>query len=51
MVERQAERSIADLVLRAWCPFLVSGGPCHNWDTTTRGISAARPSANQVRAN
>jgi hypothetical protein len=31
MAERWAERSIADLVLRAWCPFLVNRGPCRNW--------------------
>lgn len=49
MAERWVERSIEDLVLRAWRPFLVNRGPCHNWDTTpTRGISAAPLMGNQV---
>lgn len=50
MAERQAERSIADLVLRAWCPFLVNRGPVSllQYNTKQRDTRGAVPSANQV---
>jgi hypothetical protein len=50
MAERQAKRSIADLVLREWCPFLVNRGPVSplRYNTKQRDTHAAVPSANQV---
>ena len=42
MAERWAERSIADLVLRAWCPFLVNRGPVSQlgYNTNQEDIAA-----------
>ena len=50
MAERQAERSIADLVLRAWCPFLVNRGPLSQleYNTKQRDTRGAVSSANQI---
>ena len=50
MAERWAERSIADLVLRAWCPFLVNRGPVSQlgYNTNQGNIRGGAPSANQV---
>jgi hypothetical protein len=49
MAERWAERSVADLVLRAWCPFLMNRGPVSQLDTTpTRGMPAVPPPISQT---
>jgi hypothetical protein len=49
MAEHWAERSVADLVLRAWCPFLMNRGPVSQLDTTpTRGMPAVPPPLSQT---
>jgi hypothetical protein len=49
MAERWAERSVADLVLRAWCPFLMNRGPVSQLDTTPIRIPrGARPISQTV---
>src|SRR5882757_2264529 len=52
MAERWAERSIADLVLRAWRPFLVNRGPVSQlgYNTNQGNIRGGAPSANQVES-